>query len=159
MGVCENHIIFGLVFHFHPPWAFFSFHNPVALVCGGYVMMLSDRSDSILFEIQSECLDRSQSNMSNFWIPPAIWTTSETTSERHPKSSQVIIDPFDPFWFSFLIWILRRRKKRQEYSTDTEQSDHWCGKNNRACRLHCRTQNPFLWWAFQTAGMEDLYPV
>ena len=38
MGVCENHIIFGLVFHFHPPWAIFSFHNPVALVCGGYVM-------------------------------------------------------------------------------------------------------------------------
>ena len=36
-----------------------------------------------------------------------IWTTSE----RHPKSSQVIIDPFDPFWFSFLIWILRRTKK------------------------------------------------
>ena len=105
---CENHIIFCLVFHFHPPWAIFCFHNPVALVCGGYVMIWFH----VVRPLVSECLDRSQSNMSNFWIPPAIWTTSETTSERHPKSSQVIIDPFDPFWFSFLIWILRAHKKK-----------------------------------------------
>ena len=141
-----HYILFSLVFHFHPPWAIFSFHNPVALVCGGYVMMLSDRSDSILFEIQSFC-----SYIYCMWSPPflyyirfvvcataCLWVLRSvteqyvkflnpsgdlndirndiwTTSERHPKSSQVIIDPFDPFWFSFLIWILRRTKKRQEY--------------------------------------------
>jgi hypothetical protein len=81
MEICENHSIFSLVFYFYSLWAIFSFHNPVALVCGGYVMMLSNRSDSVLFEIQFKCLDRLQNNISNFWMLPAIWTTSETISE------------------------------------------------------------------------------
>ena len=35
-----------LVFHVHPPRAIFWFHIPVAVVCVGYVVILSDRSDS-----------------------------------------------------------------------------------------------------------------
>ena len=156
MGVCENHIMFCLVFHFHPPWAIFSFHNPVALVCGGYVMRWyvvalscglpprpperlpksEEFSSQVDLELHFSGLDlnirfvvcataclwvlRSVTEQYVKFLNPNgdlndirndIWTTSE----RHPKSSQVIIDPFDPFWFSFLIWILRRTKKRQEY--------------------------------------------
>ena len=58
MEICENRNIFSLVFYFYFPWAIFCFYNPVALVWGGYVMMLSARFDSVLFEIQSKCLDR-----------------------------------------------------------------------------------------------------
>ena len=51
MEICVNYNIFSLVFYFYSLWAIFSFYNPVALVCGGYVMILSNKSDFILFEI------------------------------------------------------------------------------------------------------------
>ena len=41
-----------LILDFYSSWAIFGFHNPVAVVCGGYVVMLSNKSDSKLVEIQ-----------------------------------------------------------------------------------------------------------
>ena len=50
-----------------------------------------------------------------------IWNDIWTTSERHPNSSQVIIDPFDPSCYPFLALDLKEKKRE--------------GKNT--CHLHC----------------------
>ena len=61
-----------------------------------------------------------------------IWNDIWTTSERHPNSSQVIIDPFDPSCYPFLTWIWKKKREK--------------------ARIHvvctAGTQNPFLWWKY-----------
>ena len=61
-----------------------------------------------------------------------IWNDTWTTSERHPNSSQVIIDPIDPSCYPFRIWILKKKREK--------------------ARIHvvciAGTQTPLLWWKY-----------
>ena len=71
-----------------------------------------------------------------------IWNDIWTTSERHPNSSQVIIDPFDPSCYPFLTWIWKKKERRQEYMSFALL----------ALRIHSFGGN------IQRANLEVLYP-